>query len=159
MRKTLLTLALVLTSVFSINGTYAANPLCLEAKSNIIGPNDFVIFRLAVRDEGSNIYSLSGYVTTHIDALSANLKSLAMGVAALLDDQFEATLTISDIVDYSVTTTVEGLLVGTTHMLLNKTTLIGTYEAVNVSYPIASDRTSSTFSTPSSGTIKPVACN
>lgn len=159
MRKTLLTLALVLTSLFVTGTAYAANPLCLEAKSSIIGPSDFVRFTLAVRDEGNNIFSLSGYVNTRIDALSANLKSLAMGVAAILDDQFEATLTVSDIVDYPVTTTVEGLLLGTTHMLLNKNTLIGTYEAVNTSFPVSSDRTSPTFSTPSSGTIKPVACN
>jgi len=159
MRKMLLALALVLTSVFSISNTYAATLVCLEAKSSIIGPNDFVIFRLAARDEGSNIYSLSGYVTTRIDALNATLKSLAMGVGALLDEQFEVTVTVSDIVDYPVSTTVEGLLVGTTHMILNKNTLNGTYEAVNVSYPVSSNSTASTFSTPSSGTIKPVPCS
>jgi hypothetical protein len=159
MIKVLPAVALLLASVFSTTDTYAASHVCLEAKGSVIGPNDFVIFKLAVRDEGGGIFSLSGYVTTRIDALSATLRSLAMGVAAVLDDQYEISLTVSDIVDYPVTNTVEGLLVGTTHMWLNKITLNGIYEAVNVSYPVSSDKTSSTFSTASSGTIKLVACN
>jgi len=160
MRKSMfLALITLLFSVLIVATASAQNLVCWELQHGLVGIQP-VELKVSAMDMGNGNYVLVGstYTTTVTDPPTTIRRVITGGAVVMESDKIEVSLNASDISDRPTTTAVEGLAVADYHLLLDAT-LNGTFQAVNVHFPVASDTETSAITTSLEGNVVLVDCN
>ena len=160
MRKSMfLGLIMILFSGLVVATASAQNLVCWELQHELLGIQPIEL-KVSVLDMGNGNYVLVGTATTAtVTDPPSIIKRVVTGGAVVMEpDKIEVSLNASDIADRPTTTAVEGLAVADYHLLLDAT-LNGTFQGVNLHFPLASDTETTTITGSIEGNVALVDCN
>jgi len=160
MRKSmLLGLITLLFSGLLIATASAQTMVCWQLQHELLGIQPILV-KVSVLDMGNGNYAMVGstFTTTVTDHPTTIRRVVTGGAVVMEPDKIEVSLGATDISDRAATTEVEGLAVADYHLLLDDT-LNGSYQAVNVHFPVSSDTETSVISSSIEGNVVLVECN
>lgn len=132
--------------------------VCLQMDHGALGVQPWV-YKLRYIDLGDGDLLIVGKsYTTLVTNPEVTIQRVLTGGAALIDGQLEVQITTTDIQDRVNTNKIDGLAVSDVHMLLDPATWAGTFEAVGIHYPVATDDESAPITNSLSGTVTRIDC-